>query len=325
MTLLNRFLHTETELSENDIDAIRAGVAGYPVEVRPSTDSRGDGCIEETIRALAEERKTRFLKLGNASPVYAFEIIRSSPDDLRMQFIVPTKRADRTLRNHLTEEVPGVGFADGTLQLPLGEGDTVGGGILSPSRDDWHPLRHEYKDPPTNPVVGALHPHAMRRTRFVVQVLFQPIAGQPVRSWWWRRRAYQHTNYLRKEREKLWGSRDPLRKERGQAEDVAGKADTAVFRATIRVLVIGAGEYTPARFKEVSAPFAGYANDATKQSLHGSPVRSLREAWLTTFVQTVAHRRFGGWSRRFHATPAEIGALTAVPSRDQENIRRNTL
>lgn len=309
-------------LDAGHVDAIRAlHPDAYAVEVMPPVRSV-EGVLTATMDALAD-RKTRFRGIGNASPVYAFEIIRGHPDTLHLQFVVPTKRAERVLRTHLTEDVPGVGFADGALDLPLGEGDTAGGALVYPGRDSWQPLRTEFAGAPTNPVVGVLHHHAMRDTRFVIQVVFQPIAGQPLRSWWWRRRAYQRLDYLNKEKEQLWGSRKATRRQRGQAHAIEGKAANAAYRVAIRILVLGADEYTPARVKEVTAAFAAYRNPETDQYLASRTLRSLRSTRLAGFVRAVASRRFGGWSYRFRCTPAEVAALTAVPTRTQENIRRN--
>lgn len=311
------------ELDAGHVDAIRARYpTAYAVEVLPSTRSV-EGVLSATMDALAD-RKTRFFGVGNASPVYAFEIIRAHPDSLHLQFVVPTKRAERVLRTHLTEDVPGVGFADGTLELPLVEGDTAGGALVYPGRDSWQPLRTEFDGAPTNAIVGVLHRHAMRNTRFVIQVVFQPIAGQPLRSWWWRRRAYQRLDYLNKETEQLWGSRNATRRQRGQAHAIEGKVANAAYRVGVRVLVLGAGEYTPARVKEVAAAFAAYRNPETDQYLASRTLRSLRRTGLASFVRAVASRRFGGWSYRFRCTPAELAGLTAVPTRTQQNLRRNT-
>lgn len=39
-------------------------------------------------------------------------------------------------------------------------------------------------------------------------------------------------------------------------------------------------------------------------------------------AQAVADRRFGQYSLGFRAAPEEVGALFAVPDREQENVRR---
>jgi hypothetical protein len=161
----------------------------------------------------------------------------------------------------------------------------------------------------------------MQNTRVVVQLLFTPIVGQPVRNWWWKTWAYKRRNYLKKEKEKLWGNRTPTKREKTQAREIDRKAGTGRFKTAIRFLFSGSGEYTASRVKELAGAFNVYENADTDQYLNAVTVRSLRRSQILRFAQAVADRQYRGWSRSFRTTPDELAALVSIPDRNQQNIR----
>lgn len=318
--MIERLLnYTYTPTEEEAEQLRRPRKQFHSIEVR--TPRNGD--IPEVpvnlVKAITEIQ-SKWLGLVNTSPVAGFEIRRSHPDKIKIQFSTPTIRLERKLRTHLTNQVPGVRFSDGVRGIPVTSEDTVGGGILTTGRRDWYPLKHEFDQPPINSVLSALHRHAMRDTKFIVQILFQPVIGRPLRRWYWRKRAYQRTGYLRKEKEKFWGSRNPTRREKRQANAIEDKAGTNRFYTSIRFLVIGADDYTQSRVKELSGGYNTFENPDTGQYLDTVTVKSLRESRILDFAEKVAHREFGNWSHRFQTSVPELAALLSLPSIEQENI-----
>ncbi|MCU4753442.1 hypothetical protein OB919_15870 [Halobacteria archaeon AArc-curdl1] len=160
----------------------------------------------------------------------------------------------------------------------------------------------------------------MQDTKIVVQVLFQPSVGRPLRSWWWTRRAYKRIGYLRKEKEKLWGSRSPTPREKRQANAIEAKAGNNRFHTVIRFVVIGAGEYTRSRVKELSGAFNVYENPETGQYFDTVTVQSLWEGRIVDFCRSVADREFDSWALKFQTGVPELAALVSIPNRQQENI-----
>lgn len=281
------------------------------------------GSVPATITPILQTLHTKrsgWFGVRNQSPTVVFELYRTSPEQVTVQFAVPTTRLERTLRTQLARHIDGISFTDGVSGLPVSEGITVGGALGTLRRQDWYPLQTRFDQSPMDTVVTALHRHAMRDTRMVLQVLAQPVAGHPVREWWWNRRAGKERTYLRKEKEHLWGNRRATTRERDKAKQLDAKRSGTHWRCSIRLLAIGAGEHTTSRVGEVGSTFAVYENAETSQALHAVPVRALREKRLRGFVRAVGQRRFGQWSRRFRATHGELGGLMAVPSSDHEHI-----
>ena len=194
--------------------------------------------------------------------------------------------------------------------------------MLSIGRPAWYPLETDFDRPPINSVTAALHRHAMRDTRFVIQILFQPNGGRPLRRWWWRRRGYQQRNYLKKEKEKLWGTITPTNRERAQARAIDDKIGNARFHTSIRYAIIGAGDHTPSRVKEIAGSFNVFESPVTGQYLNANTVRSLRQKRIIGFANAIANREFGRWSHRFHTSEAELAGLVSLPDRNQHNIKR---
>ncbi|MFC7213053.1 hypothetical protein ACFQO4_03020 [Saliphagus sp. GCM10025334] len=292
----------------------------YTVEVLLSA-KKTPATVPDFIRGILE-LQTWLFGFKNASPTIAFELHRSKTDRLRLQFVVPTKRLERKVRTQLSNTVPGIGFETGTTTLPILPEDSIGGGLLTLGRDHGYPLRTEFDSPPTNSVVAGLHRHAMRDTKFVIQILFQPVAGRPVRDWWWKRRTYKTVSFLRKEKEQLWGSRSSTPREKRQADLVERKAGTRRFWTCIRFAVIGAKEYTPSRVKELAGAFNVYENSDSGQYLNMETVSGVREKPFHEFYQGLRDREFGGYHRRFQASTEELAGLVAVPDRDQKNLKR---
>ncbi|RKD95637.1 hypothetical protein [Halopiger aswanensis] len=291
----------------------------YPVEIHPPRDGDVPSTVDRFVRGILEIQ-TKLLKTSNVSPLIAYEIRRPNPDQLRLQFCTPTKRLDRKVRTHLSNTVSGIGFDTGVNGLPVLPEDTVGGGILTTGRKDRFPLRTDFDSPPINSLVAALHRHAMMNTRIVVQILFQPIAGRSLKEWWRKRRAYQTAGFLRKEKEKLWGSRSATPREQSQADLVERKAGTRGFYVSIRFAVISAGEYTASRVKELAGAFNIYENPESGQYLNATPVKSRRQKHLLGLNQAIADREFGGYSHRFRVSTEELAGLVSVPDRNQQNL-----
>nr|WP_239639916.1 hypothetical protein [Haloferax gibbonsii] len=321
-----------------------------PVEVHPPFDEDCPASLYNFIRGVTEIQ-TRLLRTTNASPTVAYEIRRSSPDNLVFQFVVPSKRLERKLRTNLQAEIPAISFSKGVNGLPItaedsiGGGtnlqaeipaisfskgvnglpitaeDSIGGGLLTPGLSDYQPFHTEFRSPPINAITGTLHPHAMRDTRFVVQVLFQPVIGEPVRQWWWRRRARKHSKYLRGDKETLTGSRAPSPRERRQANMIDEKVGNRRFWTSIRFLVIGAGDYTISREKELAGAFNLYENPVNGQYLGLYKLRSFRQKPFLEFTHAVCDRRFAGYSLKFQTSIDELAAFTSIPDRRQQNIR----
>lgn len=320
MSLKNHFFHTYTELNEEEAEQLRTGTPGkYTVQVKPPKTTDPPATLDQLVRGITE-LQSGFLGLRNLSPTIAYEIRRDTPNTLSFQFTLPTKRLERKLRTHLLTEATCVEFDTGIDRLPVNRGDTIGGGMLTLGRLDCYPLKTDFDAPPTNSIASALHRHAMQDTKVVIQVLFQPVTGKPARRWYWRRRTHQRIGYLRKEKEKLWGNRPPTPRERNQANAVEDKAGTRRFYTAIRLLIAGAGEYTPSRVKELAGGFNVFESGETGQYLDAVTVTPVREARIVDFAESVAQREFGAWSRRFQASRSELAGLIALPTLNQENI-----
>lgn len=319
--MIDRFTHDHVTLTDAEAARLTAPRTGdYTVTVQPPATESVPTTLEYVARELQELQSGAF-GIRNYSPVCTLELRRHQPDQLWLQFSVPTKRMERKLRLHLNTACPDIGYSDGTTGLPVTEEDTVGGGLLTVGRDDWFPLRTEFPRPPLTAVANALHQDAMRDTRFVIQVMFQPVAGHPVRRWYWTKRAYKQVGYLNKEKEKLWGSRSATPREKRQANAVEAKASQPVWWCSIRVAVVGAGEHTRSRLKEVAGAFNVFENPETNQYLNVETVTPLRRTNMVRFLQAVADRAFKRWSRRFRVTTEELGGLIAVPGTDQQNVQ----
>jgi hypothetical protein len=320
MSLLDPFLHYTITPSEEQAEHLRKpSVQSHNIEIKTPRNGDIPAVPENVVKAITE-LQSKYFGLVNTSPTAAFEIRRTQPDKIRLQFSAPTVRLERKLRTHLTNEIPGIRFQEGTNGVPATSEETIGGGLLTTGRRDWYPLKHDFDQPPVDSVVSALHRHAMRDTKFIIQILFQPVTGKPLRRWYWKRRAYQRIGYLRKEKQKLWGSRSPTPREKRQADAIEDKAGASRFHTSIRFLIIGADEYTQSRVKELSGGYNTFENPDTGQYLDTVTVDSLREQRILDFVETVAHRRFGSWSHWFQTSTPELAALLSLPSIKQENI-----
>ncbi len=275
--------------------------------------------LDRFLRGITEYQ-TKLLGVKNSSPVIGYEIRRFKPSQLRLQFAVPSIRLERKVRTHLSENVPSVAFDEGTPGLPVSEGDTVGVGVLTLRRKPEYPLRTEFERPPINSVVSALHRHAMRDSRVIVQMVFKPLAGGPVRRRLRRRQASQESQRLREGKVGIapGRDRDATAREKQQARQIDRKSGSRGFEASIRVLVIGAGKYTASRIKEITGGFNIYANTETGQSLRTTTVRSLRKTPILKLVKAVRDR---SPSKRFLLSQDELAALVSLPDHDQENIQ----
>lgn len=290
-------------------------------QVHPPFDTELPVTLDRFVKGVTEYQ-TRLLGLQNRSPTIAFEIHRFPPTELRLQFVVQSSRLDRKIRTHLSEQVPGVGFTDGRVELPLTDGASVGVGVLTLRRNDVYPLQTEFERPPLNSVVTPLHRDAMRDTSIVIQILFKPMAGHPVGKRLWHREAAQESRHLRSEKVGLlpWTDREATPRERNQARRIDDKAGSPRFQIAIRMLVVGAGEYTASRVKEISGGFNVFAGSDTGQSFKTTTLRSLRRSPLLTAVKAVRDRSF---THSFQLSEQELAALVTLPDRDQENIQKS--
>lgn len=320
MSVRDRIFQNHIEVDEDQAMALRVARSGlYPVQIHPPEQGVPNR-IERTVRGVLEFQ-AKWFGIRNASPRAAFEIHRTTPDTVTLQYVVPTKRLERKLRTQLKSEVPGVKFSEGTTKVPVSEGDTLGGGLLSAGREDWYPLRTEFDTPPQNSVLSLLHRHSMTDTQIAIQILFQPIIGRPIRNWWWIRRAYKRIGYLRKDKEKLWGNRPPTPREKTQADRIEQKAGSPRFHVSIRFLVIGAGEFTPSRVKELAGGFNIYEDLDTGQYLNASTVRGIRDTPFFHYAKSVVQRRFNR-TPCFQASLQELSGLVSLPEPHQHNIKQ---
>lgn len=320
MGLLSNFKQSYVTLDESTAQHLaQPADAFYPVEVHPPATTDLPVTLERFVKGITEYQ-TKLFSIKNTSPTVAYEFHRVTPSRLRIQFTVPTARLERKLRTHLSEQIPEVGFEEGTSTLPVAGGDTVGVGVLTPRRSDVYPLQTDFETPPVNSVVAALHRHAMRDTRIVVQLVFKPVAGNPIEKRLWHRAATRESRTLRSDKVGLlpWTDREATQHERTQARRIDAKAGSPRFYAAIRFLVIGAGEYTASRVKEIAGGFNIFADSETGQSFTTKTVRSFRDAPLLNAVQTVRDRSL---DRAFQLSTQELAALVSLPDRDQENVR----
>jgi hypothetical protein len=201
-------------------------------------------------------------------------------------------------------------------------GDSIGGGLLHLGRGDWYPLRTKYDAPPINSLTAALHRHAMQGTRVIVQTLFQPWIGHPIRNRLWIRRAYKQLGYLRKQKPDVlpWHDRPATPREKRQADQIEEKAGTPRFQTSIRFLIIGAGEHTPSRVKELAGAFNIFEDGTTGQYLNTETIQPYRESRFIDYADAVRRREFDGWSLAFQASQQELAALVSIPDRNQKNI-----
>lgn len=316
---LKRRLPSHTNVDEDQVEKLdRIPEDLYAVEVKPPLSEKISPTLGGFILGILEIQTG--LAGSNRSPLVAYEIVRPRNDRLRLQFVVETKRLERKIRTQLSNEISGVRFEEGFLRLPIFPGDSIGGGIITTGREDRFPLQTDYGSPPINSLVSALHPHAMRDTKMVVQILFQPVAGRSVKGWWKKKRGYQTAEYLRKEKEELWGSRSPTPREKKQADAVEAKINQRRFWVSIRLGIIGAGDHTPSRVKELSGAFNILENPETGQYLNTHTIRGLRQKPFLGFYEAIKNRRFGGYSHRFQATVEELSGLVSIPDREQDNI-----
>lgn len=287
-------------------------------QVQPPFDTPLPATLNRFMKGITEYQ-TQLLGLKNSSPTIAFEIQRFDPRKLRLQFTVQSNRLDRKIRTHLSEQIPEIGFEEGTTKLPLTGGSSVGAGILTLRRKDVYPLETKFERPPINSVITPLHRDAMRDTSIVIQILFKPMAGHPVGKRLRHREASKESRNLRSEKVGLlpWNDRDANPRERDQARKIDEKAGNPRFKVSVRILVVGAEEYTASRVKEISSGFNIFAGSDTGQSFTTTTVRSLRKSPILKAVKAARDRRF---SHSFQLSTQELAGLVSIPDREQENL-----
>jgi hypothetical protein len=320
MQLRNRLRTTSVTPTESQVRQLRTTAdTWHTVELHPpETDL--PAALPELIDGI-REKQTKWMGVRNTSPVIAFELRRPRDDRLRLQVAVPTKRLERKLRTQLAYAVPNVGFdTPGTDGLPVTTDTTIGGGWLTTTRRDWHRLRTDHDTPPMSSVVSGLHRHAMRDIQVVIQLLFRAVAGHRLRRRYRRWQADREIGYLRGKKERLWGRRPATAGERHQATAIEETIRQPQFDVSLRLLVIGAGDHTRNRIKELTGGFNTFDNHATGQSLRTIPARSIRTQPVVRFCNAVVDRQF---ERRyqFRLSRDELAAFVALPSHHQQNIQ----
>ena len=319
MSLKDRLLPSHIKLTEHQAQQLQnCGIPGYTIEIKPPR-RHGEATLPEFIRSI-QELQTQWLGLKNASPTTCFEIRRTG-QGLKIQFTVPTKRLERKIRTQLTNHLPEIRFDNGASGLPVTPEATIGGGHLTTGQRDHYPFQTDFDRPPTNALAAALHRHSMQGTKVVIQILFQPSIGRPLRNRWWTRRAYQRIGFLQKEKEKLWGSRPPTPREKKQADAIENKAGNNRFHTAIRFVVINAGDHTKSRVKELSGAFNIYENPETGQYFNTTTVQPLLEDRIFDFANSISNRELGSWTTTFQASTDELAALLSIPNHQQENIQ----
>jgi hypothetical protein len=324
MTLTDRFTESYLELNETQAEQLSHSTADHVIEIKPPHPANNQiPAALNRFTANIREIQSKWFGLLNASPVTTFEIRRTHPDKITLQLAVPTKRLERKVRTQLTEEIPGIKFAQGVSGLPVTEEISIGGGLLTTGRRDHYPLRTDFDKPPINSITAALHRHAMQDTRFIIQILFQPAAGHPVKRWWWNRRAYKQLGYLRQEKHATvpWHNRPATPQEKKQADQIERKARKPRFHTAIRFLIIGAGEHTKSRTKELSGGYNTYENPVSNQYLDTVTIQTLLPHRIADFAEAVRQRRLNKWTLPFQTTTKELAALITLPNSRQENIQ----
>ncbi|WP_254767467.1 hypothetical protein [Salinilacihabitans rarus] len=322
MSAKDRLLRNHITINQETADALSQAPDGrFTVRVKPPSNDDVPETVYRFVKGITEYQTTWF-GLQNKSPVSVYEIRRSSPERLQLQFSVPTKRLERKVRTQLAETVPGVGFESGEAGLPIEKGNSIGGGVLTMGKTDWYPLRTDFESPPINSVVSSLHRHAMRDSRLVIQVLFQPAARKSIRDRRWARKAQKEAQYLGGDRSGiLLPERNVTAREREQANLIEAKVDGSRFNTGIRILVIGAGDATLSRVKELSGGFNVFENLTTGQFLETHYLRTLRASRIRGFAAAVADQEFRGWMLPFQTSAEELAGLVSIPDREQENLR----
>jgi hypothetical protein len=319
MNPFNRFASSYVTLGESAAERLSTPTDGFrTVRVLPPTNTDLPATLTQFVQAITEYQ-TRVFGLKNSSPIVSYEILRFTPSKVVLQFVVPTARLERKLRIHLNDEIPGTRFEPGTSRLPLTEGETIGGAVLRLRRKDVYPIETEFEPPPINSVVASLHRHAMRNTGIAIQIVFKPVTGQPLEKRVWHREAARESRNLRSDKVGVlpWTDREATPRERQQARRIDSKAGSPRYRVSIRVLILGAGEYTASRVKEVSGGFNVFASSETGQGFRTETVHGFRNKPIINLVEQFRDRRL---NRPFQLTTPELAPLVSIPDREQENI-----
>ena len=126
MNLKTSLLNDHITLTEEEAEQLRETTSqGYTVEIQPPQNGETPSTLGDFIQNITE-LQTKLLGLGNASPTTVFEIRRGTK--LRLQFTVPTKRLERKLRTHLSNNIQRSGSTTGlqacqSLKKPQSEED----------------------------------------------------------------------------------------------------------------------------------------------------------------------------------------------------------
>ncbi len=324
MGVLDLLRSNHVTLNEEEAECLHHPTKSwYSIEAHPPRNKETPSTIPHFISGVLEIQN-KWLGLKNTSPTISYEIRRTQDNKLHFQYSVPSKRLERKARTQLADEIPGIKFKDGANGLPVQQNETLGGGLLYLGENDWHTFKTEHDTPPINAVTALLHRHSMQNTDFVIQILFKPIADKTLRNWWWRKKAVKQRNYLKKEKQKIWGSTQPTRREKQQAHNINQKIGNARYWTSIRFLIINGKEYTPSRVKELAGGFNRLENPETNQYFNTVTFQPFLKNRLLNYAKTVRDREFGGWSRKFRATQAELASLVTLPDSNQSNITHST-
>lgn len=321
MSPKDRFRQHHITVDETTAEQLKHGTPGkYTVEALPPSTEDVPATLYRFVKGITEY-ETAWFGLRNHSPVTVFEIRRSTPDRIRFQFTVSSKRMERKVRTQLAERIPGIGFEEGEDGLPVEAGDSIGGGFLQTGRKDWYPLRTDFDTPPNNTVASSLHRHAMRDTKIIIQILFQPTSKKSLRDRRWTRKARNEARHLRRRYPDLRVDESATPREHRQAQKIEAKVGSTRFKTGIRILITGAGDATLSRVKEVTAGFNNFEEPDTEQYLKTRYLRTYRESRIHGFAKAVRNREFQGWAYPFQTSTNELAALLSIPDREQENIQ----
>ncbi len=313
---------TYTKLNQKQAETLQnPGIENqFTVEVRPPHNTELPTSLDNFIQNITEIQ-SRYLGLKNTSPITSYEIRRTENQNITVQFTAPTKRLERKIRTQLLNQIPKLEIKEGIDGVNVEKGDSVGGGLITLGEDDWYPIRTDFDRPPTNSVIASLHRHSMQDTKIITQILFRPVAGKPLRRYWWRRRAYKRRDHLKREKHKLLYTRSATKRENEQAQAIDDKAGTIRYHTTIRFLIIGPKKYTKSRLKEIAGAFNIFDSHQTGQYFDINTVDTFREHKIYNFSKAVTQRKFKNWTLKFQVSAPELAALITIPDRKQENLK----
>lgn len=322
MPQTNLLTHYYTKIDKEDVEQLSQPSSRHNiVEVRPPLDRDVPSTLDWFVKNILEIQ-SKWLGIKNTSPTTTFEITRLEPQCLKFQFCTETKRLERKIQKHLSDEIPGIKFQTGNDKLSIKSDVSIGGGLLTLGRSDFFPLETKFQRSPMDSIAASLHPHAIPQSKFIIQVLFRPIAGRSLKRLRWIRRAHKHISYLKKTKPDIhpWHNIEPEKREKRQASSIKEKADKTRYKASIRILILNSGKHVKSHLKEIAGGFNIYESDLTGQYLDLVTIKTLFQNKILNFAEAVRKRSFQNYTVPFYLTPKELAGLVALPNNRHENI-----